>query len=89
MVVLQGLKLTLGGLIAGALLAFAMSRIVSSVSFTNSGMGATAKLMGNGGADPWIFAAAALFLSALAALAAWLPARRAASIDPMQALRTE
>jgi predicted permease len=89
MVVLQGLKLTSGGLIVGALLAFAMSRIVSSVSFTNSGMGATAKLMGDGGADPLIFVAAAIFLCALAAFAAWLPARRAASIDPMQALRTE
>jgi len=89
MVVLQALKLTTGGLIAGALLAFAMSRIVSSVSFTNSGMGATAKLMGDGGADPLIFVAAALFLCTLSTIAAWLPARRAASIDPMQALRTE
>jgi predicted permease len=89
LVVLQGLKLTTGGLIAGALLSFAMFRIVSSVSFTNSGMGATSRLMGDGAAEPLIFVAAALFLSALAALAAWLPARRAASIDPMQALRTE
>jgi ABC-type antimicrobial peptide transport system permease subunit len=89
MVVLQGLKLTSGGLIVGALLAMAMARILSSVTFTNSGMGATSKLMGDGGGAPLIFVAAVLFLSLLAALAAWLPARRAASIDPMQALRTE
>jgi ABC-type antimicrobial peptide transport system permease subunit len=89
MVVVQGLKLTTGGLVTGALLAVAMSRIVSSVSFTNSGMGATAKLMGDGGGEPFIFAVSAIFLCALAGLAAWLPARRAASIDPMQALRTE
>jgi ABC-type antimicrobial peptide transport system permease subunit len=89
MVVLQGLKLTTGGLIAGALLALAMSRIVSSVSFTNSGMGTTARLMGDGGGELLIFAASGVFLCALAAFAAWLPARRAASIDPMQALRTE
>jgi len=89
MVVMQGLKLTTGGLVAGALLALAMSRVVGAVSFTNSGMGATAKLMGDGGGEPLIFAAAAVFLCALAAFAAWLPARRAASIDPMQALRTE
>jgi predicted permease len=89
MVVRQGLSLTAGGLIAGALLAFALSRIVSSVSFTNSAMGAGAKLMGDGGAEPLIFVAAAAFLCALAAVAAYLPARRAASIDPMQALRTE
>jgi predicted permease len=89
MVVRQGLSLTAGGLVAGALLAFALSRIVSSVSFTNSAMGAGAKLMGDGAADPLIFVASAAFLCALAAVAAWLPARRAASIDPMQALRTE
>jgi ABC-type lipoprotein release transport system permease subunit len=74
---------------AGAALAFAFSRVVSSVSFTNSAMGGSARLMGDGGADPFIFVAAALFLCALAALAAYLPGRRAASIDPMQALRTE
>jgi ABC-type antimicrobial peptide transport system permease subunit len=45
--------------------------------------------MGDGSADPLIFVGAAAFLCALAAVAAWLPARRAASIDPMQALRTE
>ena len=89
MVVLQGLKLTAGGLAAGTLLALAMSRLVSAVSFTNSGMGSNAKLMGDGGADPLIFLAAALFLCALATMAAYLPARRAASIDPMEALRTE
>jgi predicted permease len=89
MVVFEGLKLTAVGVMAGAALAFAFSRVVSSVSFTNSAMGGSARLMGDGGADPFIFVAAALFLCALAALAAYLPGRRAASIDPMQALRTE
>jgi predicted permease len=89
MVVRQGLTLTAGGLIAGALLALALARAVSAVSFTNSAMGAGAKLMGTGSAEPLIFVAAAMFLFALAALAAYLPARRAAAIDPMQALRAE
>jgi predicted permease len=39
--------------------------------------------------DPLILAASALVLSACALLAGYVPARRAASIDPMRALRTE
>jgi ABC-type antimicrobial peptide transport system permease subunit len=89
MVVRQGLILAGGGVVAGGLLAFALVRLVASVSYSNSAMGAGAKLMGDGSADPLIFVGSAVFLCVLAAVAAWLPARRAASIDPMQALRTE
>jgi putative ABC transport system permease protein len=39
--------------------------------------------------DPASYAAAALLLCSSAALASWLPARRAARVDPMVALRTE
>ena len=39
--------------------------------------------------DPWILAAAMAALCATAMLAAWVPSRRAARIDPMQALRQE
>jgi putative ABC transport system permease protein len=35
------------------------------------------------------FAAVALILAATTLLAAWIPARRAASVDPVRALRTE
>jgi putative ABC transport system permease protein len=39
--------------------------------------------------DPAVFIAAPLILSAVALLAAWLPATHAAKLDPMQALRME
>jgi ABC-type antimicrobial peptide transport system permease subunit len=89
MVIKQGLVLTAGGLIVGALLSVALARAVASVSFTGGGMGASARLLGVGAENPLIFVGAAVFLCAVAALASWLPARRAASIDPMKALRTE
>jgi predicted permease len=89
MVIGQGLALTAGGLIVGAVLSIALARAVSSVSFTGGGMGASARLLGAGANNPLIFVAAAVFLCAVATLASWLPARRAASIDPMKALRTE
>jgi ABC-type lipoprotein release transport system permease subunit len=39
--------------------------------------------------DPLSYAAAAVLLPALGALAAWLPARRAAVVDPIQVLNRE
>jgi ABC-type lipoprotein release transport system permease subunit len=39
--------------------------------------------------DPLTFVFVPLFLTAIALTACWIPARRAASIEPMQALRTE
>ena len=81
--------LTIAGVVAGGALAIALGRAVASVSFTNSAMGANAKLLGGGANDPLIYLAAAAFLCIVAALASYLPARRVASVDPMQALRTE
>jgi predicted permease len=89
MVVRQGLSLTGVGLVVGAALAFAMARMAASVGFTNSAMGATTKVLQGSAADPLIYIGAVVFLSAVAALAAYFPARRAASVEPMKALRTE
>jgi predicted permease len=50
---------------------------------------AASQLYGVTAYDPWAFAGAALALAICAALASFIPARRAASIEPMQALRTE
>ena len=89
MIVRQGLALTVVGLVAGAAISVALGRIVESVSFTNSAMGASAKLLGGRAFNGWIYAGAAMFLCAVGMLAAYLPGRRAASIEPIEALRTE
>lgn len=48
-----------------------------------------AQLWGIGAHDPLVVAAALVILSAATLLAAWVPARRAASIDPVRALRRD
>jgi predicted permease len=71
----EGLRLVLAGLMAGAAGAWALTRIMRKLLY-----GVTAT-------DPAIFAAAAILLVAVGLLACYLPARRAAAIDPMVALR--
>ena len=58
-------------------MAFALSRLVAS------------QLYGVKPDDLWTGLAALLVLSAVAAGAGWLPARRASAIDPIRALRYE
>jgi predicted permease len=73
----QGLRVTMAGVglgFAGALLA---TRLLRSL------------LYGISPGDPATLGAVALLLLGVAAVAAWLPARRAAKIDPMVALRYE
>jgi predicted permease len=89
MVVRQGLAMTSLGLAAGLALALVLARGAASVSFTNSAMGSSASLMGDSSTDPLVYIAAAVFLYFIAAIAALLPARRAAGIEPMRALRAE
>jgi len=77
LVLRQGLMLALAGIGIGVALAFGAARLLSSL------------LYGVSSTDPAAFlvAAALLFVSALAA--SLIPARRAARIDPMEALRCE
>jgi ABC-type antimicrobial peptide transport system permease subunit len=77
LVVMQASVPVMGGITAGLGLAFLGVRYVSSLLYQTST------------ADPLVIAATILLLLAAALLAAWLPARRAASTDPMRALRTE
>jgi putative ABC transport system permease protein len=76
-VVGQGLKLTLIGVVCGLAGALALTRILSSL------------LYGVTPTDPLTLAYVSVVLAAIALLASYLPARRAARIDPMTALRYE
>jgi len=73
----QGMALVLFGVGLGLLGAFALTRVMTSLLF-----GVSAN-------DPLTFAGVALLLSAIAMLACYLPARRAARTDPLVALRHE
>jgi predicted permease len=72
-----GFRLTLVGLVIGIAGALASTRLLASLLFQVAAM------------NLGIFLAAATVLMAVAILASYLPARRAASLDPMQALRME
>jgi predicted permease len=85
----KGLAVTLAGLLCGFALVLALARSIAGISFTNSAMGAKANLLGGSAIDPLIYAASAVFLCVVAFLACWNPARRAASINPTDALRAE
>jgi putative ABC transport system permease protein len=77
MVLRHGLRLTAVGLATGGAWALAATRIIRSLLYDVSPT------------DPLTFAATALLLTAVALLACYVPARRAARVDPMVALRYE
>lgn len=77
LVVTQGMRLVLIGIALGSAAAFALSRLLRTMLFeTEPG-------------DPITFVAVSGLLCFVAFLACWLPARRAARVDPMEALRAE
>ncbi len=73
----QGLILTVCGLTAGVVASLLVTRFLRSMLF------------GVGSSDLLTFVTVGAVLCAVALIACFLPARRAASVDPMQALRTE
>jgi putative ABC transport system permease protein len=89
MVVRRGMIVTMAGVAVGMACAIALARAVSGVSSTNSAMGVHSALLNRSAADLLIYAASAAFLCGVALLACWIPARRAASVNPTDALRTE
>jgi putative ABC transport system permease protein len=73
----RGLAPVAAGLAPGLAASFLLARLLRGL------------LHGVAATDPATFVAAPLFLLVVSLLAAWLPARRAARIDPMAALRAE
>jgi len=71
----QGLRLALAGVVLGLAGALILTRVLSSLLYEVTCT------------DPMTFAGTAILLAAAALLASYLPARRAARIDPMVALR--
>ncbi|HEU4630001.1 MAG TPA: ABC transporter permease [Gemmatimonadaceae bacterium] len=76
-VVRQGLRLVVAGLALGLAGAFALTRLMGSL------------LYGVAPTDPATYAGVAAVLVGTAAVASWLPARRATRVDPIIALRAE
>jgi predicted permease len=77
LIVRKGMALAFSGALIGLAAAFALTRLMRTLLFDVSSN------------DPATFLAIALLLAAVAFLASYIPARRAARIDPMLSLRSE
>jgi putative ABC transport system permease protein len=77
MVLKEGVKLMVVGTGIGLALAYLLGTVLAGMLFRVSG------------ADPLVFSLAVVLLGGVSLLACYVPARRAARIDPMVALRWE
>ena len=77
LIVGQGLRLTMVGIVIGLLASFAVTGVVASILYNVTPT------------DPATSVGASLFLLAIASLASYVPTRRATAVDPLIALRSE
>jgi predicted permease len=77
LVMRQGFILTASGIVIGLALALGVSELLKSL------------LVGVSVRDPWVYALVPALLSAISLLACYVPARRAAQVDPLVALRQD
>jgi ABC-type antimicrobial peptide transport system permease subunit len=77
MIIRQGMSVALVGVAIGVASAFGLTRLIATFLF-----GVTTR-------DPLVFLTVPLLLSTVAFLGVWLPAQRAAYVDPVVARRTE
>ena len=91
MVVWQGMRLVLLGLAVSSLIGYALMRLLNGKYFGPETWQQQMKrqLYGVTLSDPWTLIVIALLLTIVALIACWLPARRAAKVDPLVALRYE
>jgi len=91
MVVWQGMKLVLLGLVVSLLIGYALARLLNSQYFGPDTWQQRMKeqLYGVTIGDPLTLIVIALLLTLVALVACWFPARRAAKVDPLVALRYE
>jgi putative ABC transport system permease protein len=77
LVVSQGFRLSAIGIGCGLIAAFGLTRLMKAM------------LVGVRTSDPATYAAMVVLFLLIAALSSWIPARRAAALDPVKALREE
>ena len=77
MVIRQGMVVALTGIAAGIAAAFGLTRLMATLLYNVKPT------------DPWTFAAVAIAMTATSLLASWVPALKAARVDPLCALRYE
>jgi putative ABC transport system permease protein len=73
----NSLSMLIVGLAAGLVGAFALTRVLKSLLFSVSAL------------DPVALSVACVLMTLIGMLAAWIPARRAAQVDPMTVLRDD
>jgi hypothetical protein len=77
LIVSEGMKLSAGGIVIGAVAAVMVTRVMTSM------------LVSVSPTDPLTFVSIGLLFAAIAVAASWIPARRAARLDPIVALRED
>jgi hypothetical protein len=75
LVLRQGMNLTIAGMAIGLLLALSVAKLLGTL------------LVGVSSRDPYVFVAVTLIVASVSLLACYIPARRAARVDPLLALR--
>jgi len=91
LVIWQGMRLVLLGLVVGAACGYGLKRLLATQYFSPRSWQRqmAEQLYGVSGTDPLTFVVISSLLTAVALVACWLPARKAARVDPLDALRHE